>query len=101
MHAVNITYQPGAGSSAEYHKWKYYFDSENGSLVGNYLDYGSGLSYTEYEQWHEVDGLRMGQRRSVYPVDKQGNLQYLTTVYINEEMKFDKPLPEELFQTLD
>jgi hypothetical protein len=101
VQVLNITYESGAGSSAEYHKWKYYFDPQSGGLVGNFLDYGSGLSYTEYEEWKEVDGLRMGQRRSVYPVDGKRDLMPMTTVYVNEDMRFDEPLPEELFQPLD
>ncbi len=97
VHSVNVNYEPGAGSSAGFHDWHYYFGRNSGELTGNFLNYGEGKSYIEYQTWQEVGGIKLGQKRSVFGVNKNGEIGYVKTVYINEEMEFDLEMPDELF----
>ena len=97
VHSVHVNYEQGAGSSARFHDWHYYFDTDGGELIGNFLDYGKGKSYTEYQTWQEVEGIRLGKKRSVFGVSIDGEIGYKKTVYINEEMEFDLEMPDELF----
>ncbi|MDG1105009.1 MAG: hypothetical protein P8N26_02490 [Cyclobacteriaceae bacterium] len=97
VNSVNVNYEPGAGSSAGFHNWHYYFNIDNGRPVGNFLDYGSGKSYTKYITWQEVAGIRLGEKRSVYGVSIDNEIGYLKTVYINESMEFDLEMADELF----
>ena len=98
VHSVNVNYELGAGSSAGFHEWHYYFDTDSGgNLIGNFLDYGEGKSYTEYQTWQETAGIRLGEKRSVFAVNEDGEIGYMKTVYINEEMEFDLEMTDELF----
>ena len=98
-HDIEVTYSPGAGSSAGYHTWNYYFDPEGGGLLANKIDFQSGISYTVYEAFETVEGVLINNSRKSYQVDPlSGRIGYLKTIYSNEEIQFDVDLPESLFK---
>lgn len=101
VHAVKVEYEPGAGSTGGMHTWWYYFDKETCDLVANYLDYGEGHSFTSYEIFTKVDGIRIHQKRHSHISNAQKEVKHLRTVYTNEEMQFDVPLGPELFEPLE
>lgn len=94
---IKVDYEPGAGSSAGMHKWYYYFNPENGALVANFLDYRDGYSYTEYAGFEVVDGIKLSKKRISYSTNANKKKEPGTTVYVNDEIKFNEELPEDLF----
>ncbi len=100
MHAVKVAYEKGAGSSGGYHTWWYYFDKDSYDMVANYLDYGNGQSYTDYQTFLEVGGLRIHEKRGSHAATKNKEVGYLKTVYTNEAMQFDVPLAANLFEPI-
>ncbi len=98
VHVVKVTYDENAGSAGGMHKWWYYFDKDSYDLAGNYLDYGNGYSFTTYEVFEKVDGMRIHNKRYSYKSNEDKELVQLKTIYENEEMKFDQEFDENLFQ---
>ena len=98
VHAVKVEYAKGAGSTGGMHNWWYYFDKDTYDLAGNYLDYGNGYSFTSYEVFEEVDGMRFHNKRFLYQSNENKERVQLKTIYENEEMKFDQPFSADLFQ---
>lgn len=101
VHAVKVEYEKGAGSSGGYHTWWYYFDVTTYDLVANYLNYGEGMSYTDYQTFTEVGGIRIHEKRHSYAVDKPKEIGVLKTIYSNAEMQFDVPLADDVFEPLN
>lgn len=97
-HKIKTTYQKGAGSSAGKHTWWYYFDKDSYKPVANFLDYGDGYSYTQYDEFTEVEGIKLNQQRTSYQTNKNMDLLYKTTVYINENIRFNEDFTEGLFE---
>lgn len=98
VHAIKTTYEKGAGSAAGMHTWWYYFDTDTYRPVANFLDYGDGFSYTHYEAFEVVDGLQLNKERKSYPTNANGDLEYLRTIYKNEDIQFDSQLEVALFE---
>ena len=97
VHALKVEYEKGAGSTGGMHIWWYYFDINTYDLVGNYLDYGNGYSLTTYEEFEEVDSMRIHNKRYVYTSNAKKEKLTLKVIYENEEMKFDQALaPKDL-----
>lgn len=97
VHSIRVEYAEGAGSTGGMHLWYYYFNVDNYDLVGNYLDYGEGYSFTSYEVFEEVSNHRFHNKRFSYISNKDKDHLMLRTVYENEEMKFDQKLDENTF----
>jgi hypothetical protein len=97
VYSIKTTYKEGAGSSAGMHTWWYYFDKEDYSPVANFLDYGNGFSYTHYEEFSKKDGVSLNKKRKSYSASANRDLNYLSSVYINEGVEFDVPLAKSLF----
>lgn len=100
VESVKVEYEEGAGSSGGLHHWWYYFEPETGDLSANFLDHGAGYSYTTYETFTTVDGIRIHQKRYSYITNEEKEPLYLRTVYENEGMQFDVPLTEDMFEPL-
>lgn len=98
VHAVKTTYKEGAGSAAGIHIWTYYFDKDNYELVGNFLDYGDGYSYTQYEKIEEIDGIRVNTARKSFNANSINVITQLTTNYINEDIQFDLKMDDAKFE---
>ena len=97
VHAVNVEYEPGAGSSGGMHDWVYYFDVETYDLVANYLDSGNSHSVTTYQTFTDVDGIRIHKLRHSHGSNENKEILELKTIYENEEMKFDNDFDKSLF----
>ncbi len=97
VHAVKTTYQEGAGSAAGKHTWWYYFDQDDYRLAANFLEYGNGFSYTQYEAFADVQGIRLNEKRKSYSTNADRDLKYVETVYSNENIQFDVTLEDTLF----
>lgn len=100
VHALKVEYEKGAGSSGGFHTWWYYFDKETYDMVANYLDYGNGHSYTDYQTFINIGGLRIHEKRHSHASDENKTIGYLKTVYENEDMKFNTPLSDDLFEPI-
>ena len=100
VEAVKVEYEKGAGSSGGMHVWWYYFDPGTKDLVANFLDHGDGFSYTTYETFTTVGGIRIHEKRNSYMADAAKEPINLQTVYQNESMQFDAPLTDDLFEPL-
>lgn len=98
VHSLKVDYEKGAGSAGGMHSWRYYFDLETYDLVANYLDYGNGHSFTTYETFAVVNGIRLHKNRLSYSSNSEQELVRLKTIYTNEEMRFDQTLSDQLFE---
>lgn len=96
--AIKVSYQEGAGSSAKYHTWWYYFDPGTYQLAANFLDFGKGYDYTEYTAFTEVDGIKLNQQRRSFASDSLRQKIRLSTTYVNEEIKFTTAFPDNYFE---
>jgi len=101
VRSIKVEYEEGAGSSGGMHDWWYYFDPDNYGMAANFLDYGDGCTFTSYQTFTTVGGIRMHEKRHSYGATKEKEIQYLRTVYTNEEMQFDLPMKDELFEPLN
>lgn len=100
VHAVKVEYEKGAGSSGGYHTWWYYFDKDTYDLVANFLDYGNGYSYTSYKTFTNIGGIRMHELRHSHAANAQKEVGRIKTIYANEEMQFDVPFADDLFDPI-
>ncbi|CAN5369881.1 hypothetical protein BH23BAC2_BH23BAC2_13880 [soil metagenome] len=98
VHAVKTTYEEGAGSAAGKHIWTYYFDKDSYELAGNFLDYGDGYSYTQYEKIENKDGIRMNTDRKSFKANSINDITQLTTNYRNEDIQFDLKMDDAMFE---
>lgn len=98
VHSIKTDYQEGAGSAAGMHTWWYYFEKDSYAPAANFLDYGNGFSYTQYEAFLEKDGIKLNQRRNSYRTNENRDLKYVRTVYMNEDVVFDKKIDAALFE---
>lgn len=97
-HVIKTTYNEGAGTSAGKHTWWYFFEKDSFEPVANFLDYGDGYSYTQYDDFAEVAGIKLNKKRTSYKTNKDHDLLYKTTVYKNEDIRFNQDFPEDLFE---
>lgn len=97
---VKTTYLKGAGSAAGKHTWWYFFDPQSGNLIANFLDYGDGYNFTEYTEFITVGNVKVSKMRKSYATNKDREIKHLTDVYTNEDIVFDKPLDDKLFEPL-
>ena len=100
VHALKVEYEKGAGSSGGYHTWWYYFDKNTYDLVANYLDYGTGHSYTNYQTFKNIGGIRLHDLRNSHAANAEKEVGRLKTVYANEEMQFDVSMANDLFEPI-
>ena len=97
---VRVAYEPGAGSSAGMHTWTYYLDPDDGRLLANFLVFGAepdDYDFTEYTDYKVIDGLHLPTRRFSYQSNAEGEKLLKVSGYINEDVRFDAPLPDSLF----
>jgi len=78
VHAVKVTYEKGA----------------------NYLDYGNGYSYTNYQKFTNIGGIRIHELRHSHAANKEKEVGRIKTVYANDEMQFNVPMAADLFEPL-
>lgn len=96
-HAITASYQPGAGSAAGMHTWTYYFDPTTARLLANHLAFGpqtTDYSYTEYADYHTVDGLTVAERRVSYQSNAAAQRLAKTSEITQRDLRFDVPLDE-------
>ncbi len=98
VNAIKVTYQEGAGSSALFHKWWYYFDPQTSEMVANFLDYGKGFSYTVYDNFVEVDGIKVNKSRQSYKSNSTMTKILLESKYENEDIQFKDAFPPSYFE---
>ncbi|MCH8961958.1 MAG: hypothetical protein IH820_11715 [Bacteroidetes bacterium] len=97
---VRVDYEPGAGSSGGMHVWTYYFNADDGRLVANYLHYGpepDDYDFTEYADYQQIGDLYVPTRRHSYHSNAQAERLGKASAYVNEDVRFDAPLPDSLF----
>lgn len=98
VHSIKVGYEKGAGSAAGMHRWWYYFDKDTFKPEANFLDYGEGQSYTQYDAFTEIDGIKVNLIRKSYKTNINRDLRYLSTIYTNEEVRFNVDFDDALFQ---
>ncbi len=98
VHSVKTTYKEEVGSSAVYHTWWYYFDKNSYEPAANFLDYGDGFSYTAYADFTTLDGLKINKQRKGYRTDSTRMLQFVRTIYTNENIQLNVELDSTLFE---
>jgi len=100
VHALKVEYEKGAGSSGGFHTWWYYFDKETYDLVANYLDYGNGHSYTNYQTFTNIGGIRIHELRHSHAANEEKEVGRIKTIYANDEMQFNVPMTADLFEPI-
>ena len=100
VHALKVEYEKGAGSSGGYHTWWYYFDKDTYDMVANYLDYGNGHSYTNYQTFTNVGGIRLHKLRHSHAADAAKKVGRLKTIYANENMQFNVQMADNVFEPI-
>lgn len=93
VHSIKIDYEEGAGSAAGMHHWWYYLAVEDNSLAANFLDYGDGYTYTQYEAFTEVDGIKLNKERHSYTSNADRELLFRRTLYRNEDVRLSETPP--------
>ena len=97
VNAIKVTYKEGAGSSALFHKWWYYFDPQTSEMVANFIDYGKGYTYTVYDAFIEVDGIKINKARQSFKSDSTKTKILLESKYENEDIQFKDAFPPSYF----
>jgi len=100
VHALKVAYEKGAGSSGGFHTWWYYLDKDSYDLVANYLDSGKSQSYTSYKIFTNIDNIRIHELRHSHASDATKAIGRIKTIYGNEEMQFDMPMENDLFEPI-
>jgi len=100
VHALKVEYEKGAGSSGGYHTWWYYFDENTYDLVANYLDYGKGHSYTSYQTFTKIGGIRIHELRNSHAANAAKEVGRIKTIYANDNMQFNVPFAPDLFEPI-
>ena len=98
VNAIKVTYKKGAGSSALYHTWWYFFDPNTNELAANFLDFGNGYDYTQYAAFVTVDGIKLNQQRKSYKSDSLRQTIQISSSYVNEEVQFKETFPADYFE---
>jgi hypothetical protein len=98
VHTIKTTYKKNAGSSGGMHTWWYYFDHETYNPIANFLDYGNGFSYTQYDAFIKTEGIGVNKQRSSYKTNHKGELMFKSTEYINTNIKFDEVIEPSVFE---
>ncbi len=88
VNSIKVNYKEGAGSSALFHTWWYFFDLTTNELVANFLDFTNGYDYTEYLAFITVDGIKLNQQRRSYKSDSIRQEIQVSSSYVNEEIQF-------------
>lgn len=101
VHSVKTTYEQGAGSSAGFHTWWYYFDLNDYTPAGNFLDFGDGFSYIVNESFTNIDGITLPHIRKSYSTNADRVLLYLTTDYEYTDYEFNKRFDQNYFEIGD
>lgn len=101
VHSIKTTYTKNAGSSGGLHTWWYYFDKDTFEPTANFLDYGDGFSYTQNDEFQNVDGIKMNKKRSSYKSNSNRDLSYKGTEYTNEDIVFNVTFDKDLFNLKD
>ena len=60
---VKVTYDEGAGTSALFHTWRFYFDAQTFEYVASLLRHDKGYGYNTYEDYTEIEGIRFYRQR--------------------------------------
>lgn len=98
VHSIKAIYKKGAGSAAGLHTWWYYFNTDNYQPEANFLDYGNGFSYTAYESFQEIGGIKVNKIRNSYNASGKREIEYLSAVYTNKDIRFDEQLSIDQFE---
>jgi hypothetical protein len=98
VHSIKVVYEKGAGTAGGMHTWWYYFDKDTYKPEANLLDYGDGYSYTQYNSFAEINGIKINRIRMSYKSNPNRDLRYLSTIYINEDIRFNDNFDEGIFQ---
>ena len=96
--SLKIIYKEGAGSSALFHKWWYYFDPKTHDMVANFLDHGKGYTYTVYDAFTEVEGIKINTSRRSFKSDATMSKMLLESKYENEDIQFKELFPPSHFE---
>jgi hypothetical protein len=95
---IKVNYKEGAGSSALFHTWRYFFDPTTNELVANFLDFTNGYDYTEYLAFIAVDGVKLNQQRKSYKSDSLRQEIQVSSSYVNEEIQFVEEFAPSYFE---
>lgn len=60
---IKVTYDEGAGTSALFHTWWFYFDTQTFEYVASLLRHDKGYGYNTYEDYTNIEGIRFYQQR--------------------------------------
>lgn len=102
--AVRVEYEEGAGSSGGMHTWTYFFAVNDARLVANHLRYGPAEEdndFTEYHDLREVGGITLPMRRVGYRSNPERQRLRKTSMYLNEDVRVNAPMPDSLFELRD
>ena len=97
VHAIRVDYEKGAGSAGGMHTWRYFFDKETYALTANYLQAEPDFSFSFYDSFAEVDGIKIINKKRVYVSNVDRVLIRLKTLQNMDDIRFDKELGDELF----
>lgn len=99
-HVIKTTYNEGAGSAAGMHTWWYYFDTDTNMLTANLLDYGDGITYTHYDSFADVQGIKLNKQRKSSAANTDKILNPVRSVYLNKNIRFNEELKDSLFEPM-
>ena len=97
VHAIRVDYEEGAGSAGGMHIWRYYFDKDTYALAANYLQAPPDFSFSFYDSFAEIDGIRIINKKRVYVSNADRELIRLKTSQNMEDIRFDVDLENKLF----
>ena len=64
------------------------------------MDYGNGYSYTNYQAFTEIGGIRLHELRNSHAANAEKEVGRIKTIYANDEMQFDVPMAVDLFEPI-
>jgi len=97
VHAIRVDYKKGAGSAGGMHIWWYFFDKDTYALAANYLQAEPHYSFSFYDSFAEIDGIKIINKKQVHVSNSDRELIYLKTLQNMEDIRFDEELGDELF----
>jgi len=96
---VRVTYDKGVGDAGGLHTWTFSFDSKSGRLCASHFKREPAkFDFSEHLEEKTFDGIRLATKRLGYGADAAGKKGPRISETIYEDVRFDVPLEDRLFQ---